>query len=118
MNDEKIPIKEVERMKENMRRQKIMNRLLSETPEFNKQARLFKTWLALGSVPANVQCPVCGVGHLSFSCGHGDVEGALALVGHMVENHSQETKRVHRKMKQEHPELEMIPLPKTEGETE
>ena len=108
----KIPDKEVKRIKENMKNQATMNKLLSETPEFNEQARLFKTWVALCNIPPNIRCPVCGKGHLTFSCGHGDTEGALKIANKMVQEHSKETKRVHKKIKQEHPELEMIPLPK------
>ena len=90
-----------------------MNRLLSETPEFQEQARLFKTWVALGGIP-DVRCPVCAKGHLAFSCGHGDVEGALELARKMVEEHSRETKRVHKQIKEEHPELKIMPLLRVE----
>lgn len=107
-----IPKSEVERVKENLRRQKTMNGLLSETPEFQEQARLFKAWVALCGIP-EVKCPVCADGHLTFSCGHGDVEGALDLAREMVQSHSRETKRVREKIAKEHPELELIPLPQS-----
>jgi len=107
----KVPKSEVERVKENLRRQKTMTALLSATPEFQEQARLFKTWVALCNVP-EVKCPVCAKGHLVFSCGHGNIEGALTLARDMVQNHSRETKRVRERIEEEHPELELIPLPR------
>jgi len=106
-----IPKSEIERVKENLRRQDIMSKLLAETPEFREQSRLFKTWVALCNVPPNIKCPVCGVGHLTFSCGHGNIKGALTIAKEMVQKHSKETKRIHEKIRKEHPELEMVPLP-------
>ena len=98
---------EVKRIQENLKRQKEMNKLLSETPEFQEQARIFMTWVALANVPY-VKCPVCNEGVLTFTCGHGDAKGVLKLARDMVVEHSRETRRVHAKLKKEHPELEMI----------
>jgi len=110
----KIPESEVKRVKENLKRQKTMNDLLSATPEFQEQARLFRTWVALCGIP-EVKCPVCAEGHLTFSCGHGDVEGALVLARNMVQEHSKEAKRVREKIEQEYPELELVPLPRDDN---
>ena len=105
----KIPPEEIKRIRENLQRQKTFNKLLSETPEFKEQARIFMVWVSLAGVP-EVKCPVCDKGKLAFSCGHGNVEGALKLARDMVEEHSKETKRVHEELEKRHPELQMIPL--------
>jgi len=110
-----IPVKEAERVRENLRRQKVMTGLLRETPEFNEQRKFFNNWVKLVNMHPDIFCPKCRVTITCPHCG-ADRNEMVKLAGDLVTEHATETGRVHKKIKQEHPELEMIPLPREEAE--
>lgn len=107
----KIPESEVLRIKENMHRQKVMAKLLGETTEFNEQRKFFNNWVKLINMHPDIFCPKCRVTITCPRCG-ADRNEMVKLAGDLVTEHATETTRVHKKIKQEHPELEMIPLPR------
>lgn len=92
-----IPESEIERVKENLRRQKEYFAKLRELPEFQEQAKRFKNWSAHVGVIGYVQvmrCPKCGQHDtLVWSCCDLSVEEALELARKKTEDGGIETKR-------------------------
>lgn len=103
-----IPEKEVGRVKGNLRKQQTLYDLLQATPEFKEQARLFRNWAALCSIPV-ATCPIHKE-QLGFPCCGISLEEAVSIANKMVSEHAKEVGRVHERIKKEHPELEMVPL--------
>ena len=108
-----LPDKEIERIKENLTRQKKMNDLLTRTPEFQEQGRLFLNWVAHGSVlnvAGSLFDPMSGADYknLVWKDSGLNVLEATDLLAEKVTEHAKETHRVHKELKNKHPELELI----------
>jgi len=111
-----IPKVEIERIRENLQRQRELGKLLSATPEFQEQSAMFRSWVAL-----------CGIGYakvedgiglawcpkhnrfekLQLECGL-SIKKATELLAEKIPKHASECKRVRKQIKKNHPELEMI----------
>jgi len=103
---------EVERIRQNLLKTKAMDDLLRDTPEFQEQAKLFRNWLAHGSIVNIVGSlfdPETGADYKKLvwkNSGLNIVE-SLELLAKKVTEHAKETARVHKKLKIQHPELEL-----------
>jgi len=107
-----IPKSEIERVKENLRRQDKWFNQLSQLPEYKEQGKIFKNWVAhinLLSYISEARCPTCKINKLTWDCCGLTIQDGLDILREKVPEHAEEVKQARKRA---NIELDLIPFPR------